>query len=82
MINKDLPHLQSLRSKKDVNRPSLFEVDVSVSEMIEQRVDDQPLQEDDQPGFDKEGRFGRFMPIGDHSEQSAGRTAHKGEEEE
>ncbi len=46
--------------------------------MIEQRVDDQPLKEDNQPGFDKEGRFGRFMPVGDHSEDGAGGSAHEG----
>ncbi len=78
MITKDLPHLQSLRSKKDVDRPSLLKMDVSVSEMIKQRVDDQPLKEDNQPGFDQEGSFGGFMPVGDHSEDGAGGSAHEG----
>ncbi len=78
MITKDLPHLQSLCSKKDVDRPSLLKMDVSVSEMIEQRVNDQALQEDDQPGFDQEGGFGGFMPVGNHSEDGAGGSAHEG----
>ncbi len=47
--------------------------------MIQQRVDDQPLQEDDQTGFDKKGSFGGFMPVGNHSEQSPGGSAHEGE---
>lgn len=54
---------------------------IRVSEMIEQCVNDQPLQEDDQRGFDKERSFGSFMPVGDHSEQGTGGSAHEGEKE-
>jgi hypothetical protein len=57
-------------------------MDVPVSEMIEQSVNNKALQEDDQPGFDEERSFGSFMPVGDHSEQSAGGSAHEGEKKE
>jgi len=50
--------------------------------MIEQRVNNQSLQEDDQSYFKEKGFFRSFMPVGDHSEQGTGGSAHEGEEKE
>nr|WP_294279605.1 hypothetical protein [uncultured Chryseobacterium sp.] len=57
-------------------------MDIPVSKMIKQRINDQTLQEDDQCGFEKKGFFRGFMPVGNHSEDCAGGSAKESQKKE